>query len=100
MSKEAYIKTVSERYILPKRRGGGLIKIEVWEDAAGSLVKYSLAYINHQICGKDNGRVLGYDNSHGYHHKHFFGEISPVESFSTYEDLLARFEKEIKEFIK
>ena len=100
MSKERYIKTVSERYDIPKRRGGGLIKIEVWEDEKGALVKYSLAYINHQISSKDNGRIIGYDNAHNYHHKHLFGEILPVDDFTSYEDLLNRFEKEIKEFIK
>ena len=100
MSKQRYIKTVSERYILPKKRGGGLIKIEVWEDEKGALVKYSLAYINHQLCSKDNGRVIGYDNAHSYHHKHSFGEISPVEDFTSYEELVNRFEEEIKEFIK
>ncbi|MFK5985429.1 MAG: hypothetical protein QM479_08375, partial [Pseudomonadota bacterium] len=26
----------------------------------------------------DNGRVFGYDNAHDYHHKHFFGNISPA----------------------
>lgn len=100
MSKEPYIKTVSERYHLSKQRGGGIIKIEVWEDAAGNLVKYSFAYINHQLFSKDNGRVLGYDNTHNYHHRHFFGKMFPVENFTTYEDLLKRFEKEIEEYIK
>ncbi|OQX62527.1 MAG: transcriptional regulator [Anaerolinea sp. 4484_236] len=100
MSRERFIKTVSERYILPKRRGGGLIKIEVWENKEGELVKYSFAYINHQISSKDNGRVIGYDNAHHSHHKHILGEIYPVENFTTYEDLLNRFEEELKEFIK
>jgi len=65
--------------------GGGLIKIEVWEDEDGVVVKYSFAYINHLLCSKDNGRVIGYDNVHTYHHKHYFGEIFSVDDFTEYQ---------------
>ncbi len=100
MSKRRFIKTVSERFPVPNRKGGGLITIKVWEDEDGAVVKYSLAYINHRLCSKDNGRVIGYDNAHNYHHKHYFGEIFSVDDFTNYEDLLNRFEEEVKEFIK
>lgn len=100
MSKRQYPKVVSERFPVPKRKGGGLIKIEVWEDEEGAVVKYSFAYINHLLCSKDNGRVIGYDNAHDYHHKHYFGEIFPVDDFTNYEELLNRFEAELEEFIK
>lgn len=40
------------------------------------------------------------DNTHNFHHKHYFGEISEVSDFISYENLVDRFEKEIKEFIK
>ncbi|NKQ34101.1 MAG: transcriptional regulator [Chloroflexi bacterium] len=92
-------KVVSERYPVPKRKGGGLIKIEVWENEAGEVVKYSIAYINHLLFAGDNGRVLGYDNAHNYHHKHYFGDIMPVTDFVNYQDLIERFEEELKEFI-
>ena len=49
---------------------------------------------------EDNGRVIGYDNAHDYHHKHLFGEIYPVEDFVSYEEIIERFEKEVKENIK
>jgi len=39
-------------------------------DAKGKVVRYNLAYINHDIFQRDNGRVLGYDNAHGTHHRH------------------------------
>lgn len=65
-----YLKSVDERYPLSKRQGGGLIRIEAWEDSNGEVVKYSIAYMNHTICQRDNGRVIGYDNAHDYHHKH------------------------------
>ena len=48
------------------------------------------------ICGMANGRVLGYDNSHGYHHRHFMGSVEPVE-FKDYEALNERFRSEVKE---
>jgi len=77
-----------------------LIKIEAWENDNNEIVKYSMAYINHQVFSGDNGRVIGYDNTHNFHHKHYLGEISEVYDFVSYENLLKRFEKEIKEFIK
>lgn len=95
-----FLKVVDERYTLPKSKGGGTIKIEAWENNDGKVVKYNIAFINHQLFQKDNGRVLGYDNAHNYHHKHFFGEISAVEDFKGYEDIVKRFEQELKEYIQ
>lgn len=77
-----------------------MIKIEAWENKNGEIVKYSIAYINHRTYAGDNGRVIGYDNTHNYRHKHYLGQISPVEEFASYQDLAERFEEEIKEFIK
>jgi len=62
----------------------------------GHVVKYSLVYINRLICSVDNGRVLGYDNSHNTHHRHFIGAIAPVD-FENYESLSERFHAEIIE---
>jgi hypothetical protein len=39
---------------------------------------------------------LGYDNSHGYHHRHFMGKTEPVEYFS-YDALVERFYREVHE---
>ncbi|MCI5148240.1 MAG: transcriptional regulator [Candidatus Electrothrix sp. MAN1_4] len=100
MVKEVFNKIVSEQFPVNRKRGGGIIKIEAWENQKGEIVKYSLAYINHLIFSGDNGRVLGYDNSHNFHHRHYFGEISAVGDFVGYHELVERFEKEIKEFIK
>ncbi len=99
-NKQKYIKVVDERYTLASKRGGGIIKIEAWENSSGKLIKYNIAYINHSIFQSDNGRVFGYDNAHGYHHKHFFGEITAINNFISYETLIERFENEIKEYIK
>ena len=72
----------------------------MWENENGEVVKYSLAYINYLLFSGDNGRIIGYDNTHNYHHKHYFGEISKVDNFTNYQKLIDRFENEIKEFIK
>jgi hypothetical protein len=88
-------KRVDETCYLTRRRGGGILKEEVWYDKQ-QVVKYNLAYINTKLCGLDNGRVLGYDNEHGHHHRHYMGRIEEVE-FTSYEDLLTRFQKEVEQ---
>jgi hypothetical protein len=99
-SKQTFKKIVSEQFFISPKKGGGIIKIDVWENHLGEVVKYSMAYINHLIYSGDNGRVLGYDNTHAHHHRHFMGEISDVDDFTTYFDIVQRFENELKEFIK
>ena len=76
--------------------GKGIIREEVWQDSRGGVVKYNLAFINHALCAKDNGRVVGYDNSHGAHHRHFAGAEETV-AFASYERLLERFLNEVRE---
>ena len=71
------------------------MKEEVWFEG-DKLVRYSLAYVNPRVCGFDNGRVLGYDNAHGYHHRHFMGKVSPID-FTSYSELLERFIREVHE---
>ncbi len=99
-NKHRIIKVVDERYNLPKKHGGGIIKIEAWQATDNTVVKYNIAYINHRLYQGDNGRVIGYDNAHDVHHKHFFGSILPVNDFINYEDIVNRFENEIKAYIK
>ena len=65
-------------------------------DEQGNVVSYSLAYIDPTICSKDNGRVLGYDNSHGHHHRHYMGKMAPVD-FTSFTELEQRFEMEVRE---
>jgi hypothetical protein len=98
--KIGFHKIVSEQFPINPRKGGGILKIEAWENEKGKIVKYSIAYINHHIFSGDNVRVIGYDNSHDTHHRHYFGQISEVTDFICYQDLIERFEKELKEFIK
>jgi len=86
-------KIISDRHIIPKKRGNGQLRREVWVDRHGSVTKYNLAYINHNLSQGDNGRVLGFDNQHGVHHRHFMGKTEPVE-FVSFEELENRFERE------
>ncbi len=81
-------------YLTGKRRGA-VLKEEVWY-AGREVVKYSLVYINPRTCGVDNGRVLGYDNSHDHDHRHFKGKVEEVE-FPGYEALVDRFQKEVED---
>ncbi len=79
---------------IPARLGGGVLKELVKREMPSKKVThYALAYINFAICGADNGRVLGYDNSHGFSHKHFMGATVP-EPFTTYEELYDKFQAE------
>jgi hypothetical protein len=85
----------SSTSIAKGKRKGVLLKEETHlED--GKVVAYSLAYINLKRFAGDNGRVLGFDNSHGYHHRHFLGRVEPVD-FSTYAAMAERFIKEVHE---
>jgi hypothetical protein len=92
----AAVKTVDDEIVLKKPRKGARLREEVWQASDGEVVKYSLAYINPRVCGTDNGRVLGYDNSHDRHHRHFMGTVEPVR-FEGYRVLAARFRKEVLE---
>jgi len=85
-----------ERCELSPKSGGGLVSYEVWgyvEKGRTVVTRYNLAYVNHAICQDDNGRVLSYDNAHGYHHRHYMGEIEEVE-FPGYEATLEKFQLE------
>ncbi len=87
--------TTIEEYRFKGKRKGAVLKEQIsFED--GKVVAYSLAYINLKICPLDNGRVLGYDNSHDYHHRHFMGKVEPA-TFSTYAALAEKFIAEVHE---
>lgn len=69
---------------------------DVWgyrEQGKTVVTRYNIAYIDHALYGKDNGRVLGYDNAHGHHHRHFMGAIEPFD-FTSYEATAERFPQE------
>jgi hypothetical protein len=75
------------------------LKEEFWQDENGKVTRYSLAYIDTSLHGGDNGRVLGYDNAHGQHHRHFMGRVETY-AFTTYEALVEQFEVEVQRLRK
>jgi hypothetical protein len=90
-----------ERFELKPKSGGGLLSYEVWgyrEKGKTVVTRYNLAYINHEIFSGDNGRVLGFDNAHEYHHRHYMGVVELVE-FVSHEATLDRFQLEWQEIV-
>jgi hypothetical protein len=92
-------KVVDTMFVIPRRRGNGIVRREVWVDEQGRVSRYNLAYINHGMFAGDNGRVLGYDNAHDFHHRHLFGTVTPVR-FVDFTGVEADFEKELTEMLK
>lgn len=88
-----HIKAVDEIVTIPIKQGNGILRYTVSTNSKGEIVRYSLAYINPHLCGVDNGRVLGFDNRHGYHHRHHMGKEEKVD-FTSYEEIADRFDKE------
>ncbi|MDO9244743.1 MAG: DUF6516 family protein [Rhodocyclaceae bacterium] len=84
-------KIVDASHRLSRKHGNGVLRREIWVDRRGKIVRYSLTYINHDIFQGDNGRVVGYDNAHGFHHRHYKGKVEAIE-FTGFEDVEARFE--------
>lgn len=102
MNKTQEILLEKERFKLKDKSGGGLLSYEAWgirTNGKVTVTRYNIAYINHAIYSEDNGRVLGFDNAHNYHHRHFKGQIEAVE-FISYEATLERFKNEWQEIVK
>jgi hypothetical protein len=73
--------------------GMGILREEVWVNAREQVVRYNLAFLLPHVSRVDNGRILGYDNAHGVHERHFMGEAEPVE-FKGYLATAERFYRE------
>lgn len=91
----AVLKVVDEEFSYG-RRSGEKLRFEVWQSSNGDVVRYNLAYVDTAYSAVDNGRVLGYDNQHGYHHRHFKGKEEPW-SFGSFEELVEQFRREVEE---
>ena len=87
----AEAKISDDSWTLSSKNGNGLLRREIWADESGKVVRYNLSYINHNLCQKDNGRVIGYDNAHGYHHRHLMGNVETIE-FVNFEDVEDKFQ--------
>ena len=80
-----------ERFELSAKSGGGIFQYEVWgyqEKGKTIVTRYNLAYINPTIYAGDNGRVLGYDNAHGHHHRHYMGGMAGFDEKNTREETM------------
>jgi hypothetical protein len=75
-------KIVDETHHISGKCGNGQLRREIWVDKKGRVTRYNLAYVNHALHRGDNGRVVGYDNQHGFHHRHYFGEVAAVDFIS------------------
>lgn len=89
-------KFLDETVRISNKRGNRVLKFSADVDSKGKLGRYSLTYININICNEDNGRVLGYDNNHGYHHRHYMGKAKKI-NFISFDDIKKRFEAEWRE---
>ena len=90
----AEIKIVDETHQISHKRGNGKLRREIWiSEVTGKVIHYNLAYINHRLHAHDNGRVIGYDNAHDGHHRHYFGKVEPI-NFVSFEDIENRFEQD------
>jgi hypothetical protein len=96
--RRALTKVVDEEFIVRCKSGAtGIFREEVWQDASGIVARYNLAFILPELCRKDNGRVLGYDNAHGLHERHWMGESCQAK-FRNYKTTFDRFMKELETF--
>jgi len=86
---------VDESIGIHKKKGNGIIRRQIWTNNNNEVTRYSLAYINRHLFHGDNGRVLGYDNAHGHHHKHYMGKIESV-IFNTFHELENQFQQEFE----
>ncbi|MCA1322569.1 DUF6516 family protein [Herbaspirillum sp. alder98] len=86
-------KIADDYHRIAHRRGNGALRREVWVDQQCQVTRYNLAYINHALYAGDNGRVVGYDNAHGHHHRHYFGQVEPV-NFISFEDIEHQFQQD------
>jgi len=75
--------------------GTGILREEVWVNEEEEVVLYNLAFLLPHLSSVDNGRILGFDNAHGIHERHFMGEVNPVD-FKSYSATANRFYREVE----
>jgi len=99
-SKEPELERLDDSFKIPDKRGNGQIRIQYLKNPeTGEVITYSMAYINDAICSVDNGRVIGFDNAHGEHHKHDMGAYIPVE-FESFEKTFELFQEQWQQYLK
>lgn len=86
---------IDDSFAIHRKKGNGIIRRQVWVDEYEEVTRYSLAYINYNLFQGDNGRVLGYDNAHAQHHKHYMGHIEQI-AFTSFKKLENQFQREFE----
>ncbi|MDR3746097.1 MAG: hypothetical protein P4K80_08210 [Acidobacteriaceae bacterium] len=76
--------------------GIGTLREEVWVNEKDEVVRYNLALVLAHRSKVDKGRVLGYDNAHGIHERHFMGEVT-VFPYRGFPATAKRFYREAEE---
>ena len=92
-------KSVRDEFHAKGRKGGVAVRVQADYSRSGRLLRYSMVLIDTHNTAADNGRVLRYDNSRGYHHRHYLGKVEPVE-FESYESTERRFEAEVRQYLE
>lgn len=85
----------SEETYLEGPHGLPLLREHWVRNSDRTVQKYSLAFIDFSIYPGDHGRVLGYDNAHRIHERHFMGAVETFK-FHSYEALFNRFIEEVQ----
>ena len=91
-------RSVRDEFYPKGRKRGIVVRIQVDYSRSGRLLRYSLSLIDTRSAAVDYGQVLGYDNAHGYSHRHSEGRVEPVE-FKSYEETEKRFEAEVRKYL-
>lgn len=76
--------------------GTGVLREELWVDEEGRAVRYNLAFIAPHLSRIDNGRILGYDNAHGVHERHWMGRAEAA-AYHGFPATARRFYREVDE---
>lgn len=92
-------KSLREEFYPKGRKGGVVVRIQADYSRTGRLLRYSMVLVDTHNPSADNGRVLGYDNAHGHHHRHFLGKVEPME-LESYESIEKRFEAEVRQYLE
>ena len=99
MSAEKSKKIHDDVTVLSEKKGNGTLRREIWVDGYGKVIRYNLAHINITEFAGDNGRIVGYDNAHNYHLRHFYGKVQAV-NFISFKQTEESFEKDFMEIMK
>jgi hypothetical protein len=90
----AEMKVIDETHKISDKRGNGKLAGRYGlMQSQGELPATTWPTSTTNLFASDNGRVVGYDNAHDGHHRHYFGVVEPI-AFVSFEDVEQRFEQD------